>query len=60
MFRLYRAIISPLLKNRSIYFFQYIWDPHVYILKKRYGSVLKIKPDDGSIEPKHVAALNVL
>jgi hypothetical protein len=33
------------------------WDPKC--TEKCYGSVLKIRPDDGSIGPKYVTALNV-
>jgi len=82
MFRLYRAIIRPYLKNRSISLsstfgipsvcinglvITYVrnnytiyvntWDPKC--TGKWYGSVPKIRPDDGSIEPKRVAALIV-
>ena len=32
------------------------WDPKY--IEKLYGSVLQIRPDIGSTEPKHVAALN--
>jgi len=58
MFRLYIAIELYKLYIRNNYtIYVNTWGPKC--TGKRYGSVLKIRPDDGSIEPKHVAALNV-
>jgi len=34
------------------------WDPNPNVLVIRRGSVLTKRPDDGAVEPKHVA-LNV-